>query len=280
METYPNFFIVGAAKAGTTSLYEYLNKISKIYMSSVKEPHYFAQDIIDFKVKPNRFRITDTQQYLDLFKGVKDEVAIGEGSTTYLRNPVTAKRIHEKLPDSKIIILLREPIDQVISGFHMNQTQGWVEGSLSEFLEKNLGMNNTRKFRPDFFYSEQVKRYMDFFGSAQVKVIIFEQFVVDPETTVKEVVKFLGINNFPDNLQYEIHNKAEGDKPELKAEEKDFLINYFKEDVKKLELLLGKKIPWPYYFDKNNKWLALMHSQKVRILKLWTRSLLKSLSIK
>ena len=84
-ECWPNFFIVGAPKAGTTSLYWYLRNITGIYMSSIKEPNYFS-----IKVRPKDYflrPIRDKRKYLNLFKDVIDEKIIGEASPSYLRDP-------------------------------------------------------------------------------------------------------------------------------------------------------------------------------------------------
>ena len=110
METWPNFFIVGAPKSGTTSLYEYLKQIPQVYMSPVKEPHYFSKSIVpdNHFLKP----IRDKKKYLNLFEGAKNEIAIGEASPTYLADPEAPKLIHELVPNAHIIIILRDPIER------------------------------------------------------------------------------------------------------------------------------------------------------------------------
>ena len=108
LERWPNFFIVGAPKAGTSSLYAYLNEIPGIFMSPKKEPNYFSENTIpnDHPIKP----IRDKKKYLELFKGVKGEKIIGEASTSYLADPEAPKLIHEACPDAKILISLRDPV--------------------------------------------------------------------------------------------------------------------------------------------------------------------------
>ena len=72
MDIWPNFFIVGATKAGTTSLYEYLRTILKIYMSPIKEPNYFNHVAVP-NDDPIKFMIRDKKKYLELFKNVKND---------------------------------------------------------------------------------------------------------------------------------------------------------------------------------------------------------------
>ena len=118
MEKWPNFFIVGAPRAGTTSLYAYLSQIPGIYMSPVKEPEFFS---------PNRstnddlIPIVNKNDYLTLFKNVKDELLIGEASTCYLEDPDSPKLIYNKVADAYIIILLRDPIERAYSHYLMHR---------------------------------------------------------------------------------------------------------------------------------------------------------------
>ena len=116
----PNFFIVGAAKAGTTSLYYYLKQHPEIFMSPVKEPNFFcyheAIEVINFF----RFKeddISTLDDYLALFRKVNKEKAIGEASTQYLFFPSTAHNIKKMIPHAKMIILLRDPVSRAFSSY-------------------------------------------------------------------------------------------------------------------------------------------------------------------
>ena len=114
MERWPNFIIVGAPKAGTTALYHYLNQHPKVYLSKIKEPGYF-RSFIPENIIP--LPITSKEKYLELFSDVKKEVAVGEASTVYLNDPGTVKIIHDAIPDCKIIIMLRDPIERTYSSY-------------------------------------------------------------------------------------------------------------------------------------------------------------------
>jgi len=121
MDVWPNFFIVGAAKAGTTSLYSYLDATPGVYMSSVKEPAFFRTTKSS---RQNITKIHDKSKYLKLFNGVTDEKAIGEASPSYLRDPETPKLIHDVVPDARIIILLRDPVQRAFSAYLMRDSKG------------------------------------------------------------------------------------------------------------------------------------------------------------
>ena len=104
--TLPNFLIIGAAKSGTSSLYMYLKQHPEIFMSTVKEPHFFSFDNESKMTKgpgdPIHEAITDFNTYQALFDGVTDEKAIGEASTSYLYRPEAADRIHAIAPRCKV----------------------------------------------------------------------------------------------------------------------------------------------------------------------------------
>src|SRR5688572_2729446 len=126
----PQFFITGTVKGGTTSLYNYLLEHPSIYMSPVKEPHFFCTDIdpADFREQYRKMVNVDVEAYLDndsndklissafirdentyrrLFKNADAEQVKGESSTSYLISEVAAKNIYNLIPDAKIIIMLR-----------------------------------------------------------------------------------------------------------------------------------------------------------------------------
>src|ERR1051325_186535 len=110
----PNFFIVGAARSGTTSLYEYLSQAHSIYMSPIKEPHFFAPN-----ARSSQYSrvIRDWYEYLKLFDHVKNEIAIGEASPSYLWDHESPTFIQRTIPQARIIILLRDPIKRAFSHY-------------------------------------------------------------------------------------------------------------------------------------------------------------------
>jgi hypothetical protein len=195
-ERWPNFFIVGAPLCGTTSLYWYLRQHPKVFMPIRKEPYYFNPNTRESYVgsePPIRLE----KDYLRLFEGVRDEIAIGEASTSYLIDPACAKRIHDALPHSKIIISLRDPVERTFSAYLSHVTLG-LKSSFAEFIKTNLSEHESGKWdgsnqiTPSFYY-QSVKRYLDVFGKENVKVLIFEEFTHDIKKTVRDLLNFLGI---------------------------------------------------------------------------------------
>jgi len=122
--TIPNFLIIGAAKSGTTSLYHALKQHPKIFMSPVKEPNFFALEGGELNypqgtVDPRYLAqcITTKEEYNQQFEGVSNEIAVGEASPIYLYHPQAPVRIKNCLPNVKIIVILRNPIERAYSNF-------------------------------------------------------------------------------------------------------------------------------------------------------------------
>ncbi len=130
----PNFFVVGAGKSGTTSLYHYLRQHPQIYMSPVKEPCYFASEIRVENYDSTLYRhipglsrqlpqltndgrrsgwlVSEWEDYARLFKEVEAETAIGEASAAYLWSETAAGNIASCVPDARIIMILRDPSER------------------------------------------------------------------------------------------------------------------------------------------------------------------------
>ncbi|MHA7646495.1 sulfotransferase family protein [Nitrosopumilus sp. S4] len=207
MSNWPNFFIVGASKAGTTSLYLYLEKTKGIFMSPVKEPLFFAPSLNKYK----RFAsITNEKEYLNLFKGVKNERVIGEASTGYLTDQDSPELIHQKIPNAKIIIILRNPIHRAYSYYLHNVRNGSETISFREAVnceQKKIEKTNThRHYIGGSMYYIAVKKYLELFGKDNVMIIVFEEFIEDTYNSVIKVIKFLGIDSKPPKEIDDINN--------------------------------------------------------------------------
>lgn len=194
---WPNFFIVGAQKAGTTSLYEYLANVPGIYMSRIKEPHYFASNAMKRSIF--KYEVHE-KYYTGLFRNARDKLAVGEASTSYLWDVEAPIRIHQCIEDAKIIIILRNPIERAFSQYLMDVRLGWQNSkSFYEAIQNDYHQPkifpSSRLYVEAGLYYQQVKRYLDTFGNENVKIIFFEEFIKKPEQEVKGVLKFLGIDS-------------------------------------------------------------------------------------
>jgi len=209
MDRWPNFFIVGADKAGTSSLYSYLKEIPGIFMSPIKEPNYFS-----VKTMPHNDllkTIRDKKKYLALFKNVKDEKILGEASSSYLADPDAANLIHQVSPKAKILISLRDPAERIFSHYLMSRRLGIIKSTFySEIqveLNKKLDKKNYKLFLYHGLYYENMKRYLDVFGRNNVSIIIFEEFIKNEKATIENILKFLNIKNDLKNFGPDVYNK-------------------------------------------------------------------------
>ncbi|PSB10822.1 sulfotransferase [Pleurocapsa sp. CCALA 161] len=206
----PNLFIVGQPKSGTTALHQFLGQHPEIYMSSIKEPHFFCAD---FHLESDRaygkqrfYDFRSESAYLQLFSKAKNVKIAGESSTNYLYSQVAAEKIHNFNPDAKIIIVLREPA-QFLYSLHSHYVK-FTEENEPDFLTA-LALETKRQQEealsprvtsPSYLYYsqrvqyyQQVKRYRDRFKPEQIKVILFEEFKSANERIFREILEFLGV---------------------------------------------------------------------------------------
>jgi hypothetical protein len=197
----PDFFIVGAPKCGTTALYEYLRPHPNIFMSAVKEPHFFAKDLGQY---PAVKTLTD---YASLFaESTEQHLRVGEASVYYLRSSVAIPNIHEFNPDARLIAMFRNPVDMVYS-LHSQLLYVAEEGvddfetawRLQEPRSRGLDLP-PRCSEPLLLQYEQIGRFgtqaqrvLATFPAAQVKFILYDDFVASPRAVYDDVIGFLGL---------------------------------------------------------------------------------------
>jgi len=204
----PEFFIVGAPKSGTTSLYRYLEQHPDIYMSSFKEPNYYCPDTAASAETP--FYSTE-HSYLALFDDAKPGQLCGEASSIYLRAPESPALIRDDVPNAKIIIVLREPGERAYSHYQMRYRSGDLTTGFSECFtlddprDKNL-IGFQRLVIGPGFYGQQVPRYLDEFGPDNVLVLIADDFFAEPEAGTRRVLSFLGIGDKVELTTTKRHN--------------------------------------------------------------------------
>jgi hypothetical protein len=194
-----NTFIVGAPKAGTSSLHFYLNQHPEICMSSVKEPNFFSAKEVE-NLYYNSQIITSTNDYNSLFESnVKIK---GESSVSYLYYREVAKRIYEYNAEAKIIIMLRKPAERLFSHYLMDKRLGLCSVSLQEIYDNRVVHS---LFFQQFFslgnYSEQIKKYQEFFDKSQVLILFYDDLKSDIESEVDKVFSFLGVEKKEVDLQ-------------------------------------------------------------------------------
>lgn len=194
----PNFFIVGTPKAGTTSLYHYLENHPQVFMSPVKEPNYFSyQEITRQKLYYKDEKTKDFEEYKKLFSNVKNETVIGEASVSYLFYPKVPSLIKEKISDAKFVVVLRDPAERALSHYYMDKKFRYVKIPFEDVLYKRSNDPVSKLYYQQYielgFYTNQVKRYLDTFGEKRVKIFLFDDLKKDIKKVIIELYDFLKI---------------------------------------------------------------------------------------
>ena len=196
-----NFFVIGAAKCGTTTLYARLNEHPEVFLSPLKEPNYFSREDIDPERFSTAFRantkldLTDylalpdplperqvgfvrhESDYARLFSQVTDaHRVVGECSTSYLWSPSAPAALHRAHPNAKVVISLRDPIDRIFSHYLMARKYGFVKGSVVEAVKADMAHPDPSWGRSELFlelsqYEDQVARWQQHFGPDQLKIL-------------------------------------------------------------------------------------------------------------
>ena len=214
VEKKPNFIIIGAMKAATTSLYTYIKQHPDIFMTKVKEPMFFNNfnQNTDFKVLGNKSKkVNSLLDYFSMFGSVKNESAIGEASPVYIYNEKAPYLIKEHLPDVKIIAILRQPTDRAYSNFlHTKRADRENVNSFEQAIkiEKERISDNWSPlyhYIQKGFYSVQLKRYYNLFPKENIKVYLFEDVVKTPKETLKDIFKFLNVD---ENIEIDVSKKS------------------------------------------------------------------------
>ena len=205
MGNMPTFLVIGAARSGTTALYSYMKQHPEIYMSEHKESNYFtfANEALNCQGPGADYinnSVTKLDDYRQLFAGVTNEKAIGEACPLYLYSKEAPKRIHDLLPNVKVIAILRNPIEQAFSHFLYAKRQ--VLEPLDDFASalKSQQERKQKGWQPLFQYSQfpkyynQLRRYYDVFPENQIKVYTYEEFESNPQALMSDIYSFIGVD--------------------------------------------------------------------------------------
>ena len=254
LRAFPDFIIVGAQKAGTTSLHAYLVQHPEITGPYVKEVHYF-----DGGLNPQFDSFAEGENWYRAHFPFKRDVRglAFEASPLYLFNPLCAERIYNRAPTAKIIIMLRDPIERALSQYFHNARYGLddvdLETALATEEERLAPALRAQDYKSKAFinysykargcYAEQIARYFEFFPKEQILILESERFFADPSTTLRRTCEFVGVNPDADIGDLTPVNVGANRR---KADEAvyDSLQAYFANKNEALGDLLGERFEW------------------------------------
>lgn len=254
-----DFIIIGAAKSGTTSLFNYLVKHPKVSRPRNKEIHYFDREI----------RNRDLSWYNKQINRKPGTLGF-EATPSYLLDPHSAELLAEVTKDIKLIACLRNPIDRAYSwytkGYHKmgNLTKANGSPSFEEVLktEKHVmdkhwdAFAKSRNYDNEWFfefqiywsfmrrgfYDEQIKRYYNFFPKKQILILCAEDFFHSPQRTVNLICQFLNIQKIKIGPIRKFN--ATKYRKAISPKTKDYLADVFKPHNERLFKLLGRRFDW------------------------------------
>lgn len=200
----PNFLIIGAAKAGTSAIYHYLTQHPQVFMPKQKELRYFSSIDNPEINGPNVYKydyVHTLEEYKLKFSNATNAVAIGEASPQYLYYPQSAKRIHEIIPNIKIVAILRNPIERAYSSY-LHAVRDWHETELEfdnalekENLRIELGWPMLFHYVNAGFFHKQLQQFYSIFDKINIKVYIYDDIVSSPQNVISDLFSFLSVDS-------------------------------------------------------------------------------------
>ena len=185
----PNFIVIGQAKCGTTTVCEALRRHPRVFITEPKEPHFYL-----FR-DPVRTR----EWYESLFEDVRDEVAIGEGSTSYTRPDVywdVAANIHAEIPDARLVFMARDPIARLESDWKMRVREGRATwNDINKSLDDNPQVVELGR------YWRNLSTYRELFPEEQLLILFLEDFSRAPDDVLRRIHRHIGVEEDPEPLE-------------------------------------------------------------------------------
>ncbi len=241
-------------------------------MSPIKEPNYFAPEIrlenfserlrpraeqdarklrayLDGPMREKRFGgvVTEWQDYLKLFQQADGQKAVGEASVCYLWSETGAARIRERIPNARIILILRNPVDVAFSLYLHGLRSGAPNCTFREAIQMGLEQRGgpidvMHPFLDLGLYCEQIRRFMAIFPAAQLSIHFYEDYENDPARVLAELFRFLDVDPAfqPDMSKRYLESPKPG--IPLDPDDRAYLREFYKEDILQLSRLLNRDL--------------------------------------
>lgn len=216
--TIPTFIVIGAPRAGTTSLYHYLRQHPEVTLSMIKETNFFSylasQAGGEYLIEPNTpWPVKNIKQYEALFRTTSNTKAVGEASPFYLYTPGIAYQIAKYIPNVRLILTLRNPIDRAYSAFLKNTREGLEFRTFEEAVQEEVGhsgklIRSDKSYLLAGLYFRHLNEYLKIFTPSQFNIGFYEDFVLAQPEFLKNLFDFIGVDkNFKPDTSVQF-NKA------------------------------------------------------------------------
>ena len=234
-----DFIICGTQKGGTTALDHYLRLHPNICMADKKEVHFFDRDDYFNDLDP------DYSKYHKYFSPKNDQCIIGEATPIYMYWDKAMERIHRYNPNTKLIAVLRNPINRAFSHWNMERDRNREHRSFWDAISEENSKLKSSKHRQDRtfsyldrgFYSSQIRNIYDYFEKDQFLILRNEILRHSPNDVLAEVASFLSISPFDKIEHREVHSRVYPVK--LGEDELSFLQSFYEDEIDLLENILG-----------------------------------------
>jgi hypothetical protein len=182
----PDFLIIGAMKSATSSLYHQLRRQPGVYMPDLKEPNFFSDDDVFSR---------GARWYENLFESASPDDLCGEASTHYTKLPTyprTLARLHEALADVRLVYVMRNPVDRLVSQYVHQWSEGEISCGIDEAIVRYPELVDYSR------YAFQIAPYVETFGRGAVLPVFFENLKADSQVELERICRFLGYRGSPE----------------------------------------------------------------------------------
>ena len=218
----PDFFVIGAGRAGTTSLHHYLRQHPDVFLPATKAPSFFygVGDRSSWSSERRRETRThfvcDPQDYARLFVDAAPEQLLGDVSPAYLASIDVPSRIRSAAPNARLVAILRDPTERVRARFEGRRRDGLERrGSLAEIVDAEIGeppwpADTGGRYLASGYVSHILERYFEEFDRSQVLLLTTEDLAADPSEVLREVLGFIGADPNAAIDTSKVHNRSGG----------------------------------------------------------------------
>jgi hypothetical protein len=245
----PNFILIGAQKGGSSALYKFICEHPKVQRAFIKEPHYFS----------GRYRTDNLKWYRALFPFKNSGIITGEASPSYITHPLSPSRIKSLLPEAKLILIVRNPVERAFSNYFHSVKYGREELPIEEAFNRPISdfeteynrMRDEDGYHSQFyyrfgyvhkgFYDFHLANWYQHFAKEQLLVVENNELLNEPDKVYKEVLEHLELDSFRPEAFKKINVGSTKKVDEgLRAE----IAEKFKESNQRFFEMIGKEYDW------------------------------------